>query len=51
MDMTVISGCRSHYCDLRDKDTHVPRQGRDLIRKELEDANIPVSVRLEPHTP
>jgi len=25
------------------QDTHVPRQGRDLIRKTLEDANIPVS--------
>ncbi|KDR85041.1 hypothetical protein GALMADRAFT_107680 [Galerina marginata CBS 339.88] len=25
------------------QDTHVPRQGRDLIRKALEDANIPVS--------
>jgi hypothetical protein len=27
------------------KDTHVPRAGRDLIRKTLEDANVPVSVR------
>ena len=27
------------------KDTHVPRVGRDLIRKTLEDANVPVSVR------
>jgi hypothetical protein len=26
------------------KDTHVPRAGRDLIRKSLEDANVPVSV-------
>ncbi|PPQ88660.1 hypothetical protein CVT25_010236 [Psilocybe cyanescens] len=25
------------------KDTHVTRQGRDLIRKTLEDANVPVS--------
>ncbi|KAF9569620.1 dienelactone hydrolase [Agrocybe pediades] len=25
------------------QDTHVPRQGRDLIRKTLEDANVPVS--------
>ncbi|CAA7266483.1 unnamed protein product [Cyclocybe aegerita] len=25
------------------QDTHVPREGRDLIRKTLEDANIPVS--------
>uniref|UniRef100_A0A8H7Y8D2 Dienelactone hydrolase domain-containing protein n=1 Tax=Psilocybe cubensis TaxID=181762 RepID=A0A8H7Y8D2_PSICU len=28
------------------QDTHVPRQGRDLIRKTLEDANVPVSVSL-----
>jgi hypothetical protein len=27
------------------KDTHVPRAGRDLIRKTLEDASVPVSVR------
>jgi hypothetical protein len=27
------------------KDTHVPRAGRDLIRKTLEDANVLVSVR------
>jgi carboxymethylenebutenolidase len=27
------------------KDTHVPRTGRDLIRKTLEDASVPVSVR------
>ena len=26
------------------QDTHVPREGRDLIRKTLEDANVPVSV-------
>lgn len=26
------------------QDTHVPRAGRDLIRKTLEDANVPVSV-------
>jgi len=25
------------------QDTHVPRAGRDLIRKTLEDANVPVS--------
>jgi len=25
------------------QDTHVPREGRDLIRKSLEDANVPVS--------
>ncbi|EKM61010.1 uncharacterized protein PHACADRAFT_134073 [Phanerochaete carnosa HHB-10118-sp] len=25
------------------QDTHVPREGRDLIRKTLEDANVPVS--------
>jgi len=25
------------------QDTHVPREGRDLIRKELEDANVIVS--------
>lgn len=25
------------------QDTHVPRHGRDLIRKELEDQNIPCS--------
>lgn len=29
------------------KDTHVTRQGRDLIRKTLEDANVPVSVSLK----
>jgi hypothetical protein len=27
-----------------DKDTHVPRAGRDVIRSTLEDANVPVSV-------
>jgi carboxymethylenebutenolidase len=27
------------------QDTHVPRAGRDLIRKTLEDACVPVSVR------
>lgn len=26
------------------QDTHVPRQGRDLIRKTLEDADVPCSV-------
>ena len=26
------------------QDTHVPREGRDLIRKTLEDADVPVSV-------
>jgi len=30
------------------QDTHVPREGRDLIRKELEDANVIVSVRIRP---
>ena len=28
------------------QDTHVPREGRDLIRKTLEDANVPVSVSI-----
>ena len=28
------------------QDTHVPRGGRDLIRKTLEDANITASVRI-----
>ena len=27
------------------QDTHVPRAGRDLIRKELDDANVIASVR------
>lgn len=27
------------------QDTHVPRAGRDAIRKELEDANVTTSVR------
>jgi hypothetical protein len=27
------------------QDTHVPRAGRDLIRKSLDDAKVPVSVR------
>ena len=27
------------------QDTYVPRAGRDLIRKTLEDASVPVSVR------
>lgn len=31
---------------IENKDTHVPRAGRDLIRSVLEDANVPVSVRL-----
>jgi carboxymethylenebutenolidase len=26
------------------QDTHVPRAGRDIIRKVLEEANVPVSV-------
>ena len=30
---------------IREQDTHAPRAGRDLIRKTLEDANVPVSVR------
>lgn len=30
------------------QDTHVPREGRDLIRKELEAANVIVSVRVRP---
>jgi hypothetical protein len=32
------------------QDTHVPREGRDLIRKELEDASViaSVCVRLRP---
>jgi len=30
------------------QDTHVPREGRDLIRKELEDANVISSVRARP---
>lgn len=33
------------------KDTHVPRAGRDLIRKTLEDANVPVSVRFSLSSP
>ena len=33
------------------KDTHVPRAGRDLIRKTLEDANVPVSVRFSSFFP
>lgn len=28
------------------QDTHVPRAGRDLIRKTLEDANVLTSVRI-----
>jgi hypothetical protein len=28
------------------QDTHVPREGRDLIRKTLEDANVATSVRV-----
>ena len=28
------------------KDTHVPRAGRDFIRKTLEDANVACSVRV-----
>lgn len=28
------------------QDTHVPREGRDLIRKTLEDANVTASVRI-----
>ncbi len=28
------------------QDTHVPREGRDLIRKTLEDANVTATVRL-----
>lgn len=30
------------------QDTHVPREGRDLIRKELEDAEVIASVRPRP---
>lgn len=30
------------------QDTHVPREGRELIRKELEDANVIASVRVRP---
>ena len=30
------------------QDTHVPREGRDLIRKELEDARVMVSVCSRP---
>ena len=29
------------------QDTHVPREGRDLIRKTLEDANVPVTVSVK----
>jgi hypothetical protein len=32
------------------QDTHVPREGRDLIRKTLEDRDIAFTVRL-PHFP
>ena len=31
------------------QDTHVPRAGRDLIRKTLEDADIPTSVSVNLH--
>lgn len=39
----------SHACPydvawLHLQDTHVPRAGRDVIRKELEDASVIVSV-------
>ena len=30
------------------QDTHVPREGRDLIRKELEDASVVASVGVRP---
>ena len=30
------------------QDTHVPRAGRDLIRTVLDDANVTVSVSIEP---
>lgn len=34
------------YTDFHSQDTHVPRQGRDLIRKTLEDAGVIASVRV-----
>lgn len=35
---------RSQLTDILSQDTHVPRAGRDLIRKTLEDANVTCSV-------
>jgi carboxymethylenebutenolidase len=30
------------------QDTHVPREGRDLIRKTMEDRDVPFTVRIKP---
>jgi hypothetical protein len=40
-----FAGARAKACVAeRTQDTHVPRAGRDLIRKTLEDANVTFSV-------
>ena len=44
----VFFGACVCECENRLQDTHVPRSGRDLIRKTLEDASVPVSVRSFP---